>query len=310
MHGNKAGGEFIKIAEVARLLSQQASNFSSPYNSLIGDDAAVIDFQELKINLFASDMMVENIHFRTSYFKDADIGYKSMSTNVSDMAAMGGRPVYATVSLGAPSHFSIPDFYTGVRAACEEYGFHIAGGDLSYSELIVISVSMLGATFADPILRSTAMAEDYIFVTGPLGGSSAGLTLLQANQDATGPLVDIHLRPNARVREAEGIALAGATSAIDVSDGLIADLNHICEQSGVGAELEHLPIAVGASLDAAMYGGEDYQLVFSHPNPSKVESTFETLGLDQPYGIGRLRSEPGILLDGKRIEVRGYQHGL
>ncbi len=310
MYGKASGTEFVKIAEIVRLLSEQAIDFSIPNKELIGDDAAVIDFQALKLNLFASDMMVENIHFRTSYFKEADIGYKSMATNVSDMAAMGGYPVYATISLAAPRYFDIMAFYKGVRDACKEYGFHVAGGDLSSSDLIVVSVAMIGSCFGDPVLRSTAMAGDMIFVTGPLGGSAQGLKLLTEQPGATGPLVERHLRPRARIREAQAISKAKATALIDISDGLIADLNHICENSGVGAELAEIPAATGASTEAAMYGGEDYELVFTHPDPAVVESAFSSLGLRKPHLIGSIRSHKGITLNGTPVEIRGYQHIL
>ncbi len=310
MHEKEAGTEFVRISEITRLLSDQANDLSFPYKTLIGDDAAVINFQELKLNLFASDMMVENIHFRTSYFKEADIGYKSMATNVSDMAAMGGYPRYATVSLACPRHFSIKEFYVGIKAACEEYGFHIAGGDLSYSEAIVVSVAMLGACYGEPLLRSTARSGDYIFVTGPLGGSATGLELLREDSFAVGPLVNRHLRPSARLKEAKGISMAGATSAIDVSDGLVADLNHICEDSGLGALLIDIPVALGASTETAMYGGEDYELIFSHSDPDRVESVFASLGLDRPLVIGRMTSHPGITFRGEEIDLSGYQHDL
>ena len=115
MHGKDAGTEFIRISQITKFLSDQATDFSQPFKSLIGDDAAVINSQDLKLTLFASDMMVENVHFRTSYLKEADIGYKSMATNVSDMAAMGGFPRYATISLACPGDFDMPQFYYGIR---------------------------------------------------------------------------------------------------------------------------------------------------------------------------------------------------
>ncbi len=308
MHGKDASTEFIRISEITKILSDQANDISQPFKSLIGDDAAVINSQDLKLTLFASDMMVENIHFRTSYLKEADIGYKSMATNVSDMAAMGGFPRYATISLACPGNFDMEKFYMGVKRACEEYGFHIAGGDLSSSELIVISVAMLGSCYAEPIRRSTARSGDAIFVTGAVGGSSAGLELLMANPHSEGPLVDVHKAPRARLREAEAISRLGASSAIDISDGLVADLNHICENSHLGAALTELPVAPGASLENAKYGGEDYELIFSHQDPASVHSTFASLGLRGPYMIGSFTDAPGITLMGEDVVVRGYQH--
>ncbi len=310
MHGKDAGAEFKRISEITKILSNQANDLSQPYKTLIGDDAAVINFQDLRLTLFASDMMVENIHFRTSYLKEAEIGYKSMVTNVSDMAAMGGFPRYATISLASPRTFNMQEFYRGVKQACEEYGFHIAGGDLSSSELIVVSVAMLGTCYHLPIRRSTALSTDSIFLTGPVGGSAAGLELLRANPQATGPLVDIHKTPKARLREAEIISGLGASAAIDVSDGLIADLNHICENSRVGAVLTEIPVASGASLENAKYGGEDYELIFSHEDPDRVNSAFAALGLPRPYMIGKFTTQTGITLMGTELDIKGYQHDL
>lgn len=199
-------------------------------------------------------------------------------------------------------------FYYGVRKACEEYGFHIAGGDLSSSELIVISVAMLGSCYAEPIRRSTARSGDAIFVTGPVGGSAAGLELLLANPDSEGPLADIHKAPKARLREAEAISRLGASSAIDISDGLIADLNHICENSHLGAALTDIPVTPGASMDNAKYGGEDYELIFSHQDQAIVHSTFTSLGLRVPYMIGSFTDAAGITLLGEDVVIGGYRH--
>lgn len=310
MHGNDAGAEFNKISEITKILSDQANDLSKPYKTLIGYDAAVINFRDLKLNLFASDMMVENIHFRTSYLKAAEIGFKSMATNVSDMAAMGGFPRYATISLASPSKFDIKDFYEGVKAACLEYEFHIAGGDLSLSELTIVSIAMIGASYNQPIKRSTASLGDHIFVTGSLGGSAAGLELLQNDPGSTGPLIDIHKRPRARLQEARAMSMSGASSAIDVSDGLIADLNHICQESHLGAKLQDIPVTNGATLANALYGGEDYELVFSHPDPARVESAFASLDLAQPNRIGQFTSGNEITLQGRPLEIKGYQHGF
>ena len=308
MHGKDVNSEFVRISEITRLLGDQACDLSKPYKTLIGDDAAIINFQELKLNLFASDMMVENIHFRTSYFTATEIGYKSMATNVSDMAAMGGFPRFATISLACPRHFDMEAFYSGVKEACEEYGFHIAGGDLSSSEFIVVSVAMIGSSYSQPILRSTAHIGDFIFVTGPLGGSSAGLELLLNDPHAAGPLVEKHKKPKARLAEAKAISRLKATAMIDVSDGLLADLNHICENSRLGASLENIPVADGSTISNALHGGEDYELIFSHCDPATVAMIFASADLARPAQIGQLNDSAMITLDGKGVEIEGFQH--
>lgn len=308
MTGKEAGKEFTRINQIVELLSDNARELIFPHKTLIGDDAAVLNFQELNPNLFAADMLVENVHFKRSYFNESEIGYKSISTNVSDMAAMGGRPLYSTISLAIPPGFDLTSFIKGVVLACEEYGVRIAGGDLSGSELVVVSIAMIGSSFSQPLMRSTAQPNDYIFVTGALGSSAAGFEILQRTPEAKGPLVQSHKMPKAKLREAEILAKLPATSTIDISDGLIADLNHLCEMSSLGAILEQLPIYPGATLTNAMFGGEDYELIFSHPNPDLVESEFAKANLPKPFLIGRFSSNEGITLKGKSIEPKGFQH--
>lgn len=312
MRGKIAGTEFMKISNITELLAEQASDLAPSSKTLIGDDAAIINFTEQTLNLFASDMMVEDIHFKRSYFSEAEVGYRSISTNVSDMAAMGGGPRYATIALCCQKNFDIYSFYRGIKLACEEYDLRIAGGDLSSSDKTVVSVAMIGASYGAPIKRSGASKGDYIFVTGSLGASAAGLELLLNDPTSVGELQNRHKIPKAKVKEALALANCGASSAIDVSDGFIADLNHICTQSDLGAELVEgaVPIAEGATLEQALYGGEDYELIFSHPDPDQAIAAFASLGLAAPFRIGRFTSAKGVLLGDQEMEIKGFEHDI
>lgn len=310
VRGKIAGPEFTKITHITELLAEYASDHTTPDKTLIGDDAAIINLTGQRLNLFASDVMVEGIHFKRSYFSDAEIGYRSISTNVSDMAAMGGCARYATIALCCDKAFDISSFYHGVKLACEDYDLRIAGGDLSSSENIVVSVAMIGESYHAPIKRSSANEGDYIFVTGDLGASAAGLDLLQKDPTSVGGLQNRHKLPKAKVKEALALSNSGASSAIDISDGFIADLDHICTQSNLGARLEEVPVADGATLEQALYGGEDYELIFSHPDPDQVIAAFSSLGLPAPIQVGRFTHTKGVRLGSQYIDVTGFQHDL
>lgn len=304
------GNEFEKLTQISRTLGIYAIDFNSTDESLIGDDSAIIDACGEKVNLFASDLMVENVHFSRLYFTPTEIGYKAIATNVSDIASMGGKPRYVTVSLASPKDFDLQAFYVGIKQACKEYDLRVAGGDLSSSKIVFISVAILGSSIAMPITRSGAQVGDFIYITGPTGASSRGLELLRRDPRSIGIFQSCHKLPQAKVAAGLAIAKIQANSAIDVSDGLIADLNHICENSNVGATLTRIPIANGVTLEQSLYGGEDYQIIFSHPDPAAVEATFKQLGCDQPIQIGFFTDSSGISHDGNPIEIKGYQHNL
>lgn len=305
-----AGNEFEKLNEIFQTISPFAYAFNSDVDSLLGDDCAIIDGAGQNIDLFASDLMAEDIHFSRLYYTPAEIGYKSISVNVSDIAAMGGIPRYVTIALGCPKDFEITEFYSGVKAACQEYNLRVAGGDLSSSKNLFISVAILGSSIEKPIKRSTARVNDHIFLTGPTGASAAGLELLQQDPSSSGPLQQSHKLPKARVDAAMVMSRLPANSAIDVSDGLIGDLNHICTQSNLGAVIETMPVAEGATLEHCMYGGEDYEIIFTHPNPELVMESFSEQNISLPIDIGRFRETKGILYRNKPLVVKGYAHDL
>jgi thiamine-monophosphate kinase len=263
----------------------------------IGDDAAVLSVTPGSSLLATTDLVIEDVHFRRAWATPADIGWKAMAVNLSDIAAMGGIPRWALIGLAVPGDTPAADverFYGGLREAASPHGVTVVGGDTSQSPRgWFINVTLLGEHPGRPQLRSTARAGDAVAVTGALGRSAAGLTLLEMGADEArrhglpDALVDevasAHLRPRARVAEGRWLGAAPAVHAmLDCSDGLATDLGHICRESAVGARvaLDLVPIASGAEAAAralghdpvqwATSGGEDYELLLTC-DPAEVE---------------------------------------
>ncbi len=250
----------------------------------IGDDSAVLRPKKDMDILLTTDLLVEDIHFDLKYTTFRQLGYKALAVNISDIAAMGGIPKYLVVSLAVPGELDIKDIdelYKGIGMLAKRFEIELTGGDTSASKKgIFISIALLGDV--EPgiaIARSGASVGDSIIVTGSLGDSSAGLEILKKGENAGrgySYLRKKHLMPIPRVDEGRFLATNKlATSMIDVSDGLLSDLSHILDESGVGAELflDKIPISaplrryaarVGASpLRFALSGGEDYELLFT-----------------------------------------------
>jgi thiamine-monophosphate kinase len=285
----------------------------------VGDDVAVVPGPSGSM-LLAADAVVAGVHCDLDLVGLDDMGWKAMVANVSDVAAVGGRPCYALVTVAGP--LATLDFellYDGLLAASAAYECPIVGGDLSTSGTLVLSVSIVGDGGGDdppPVLRSGARPGDTLFVTGPLGSSAAGLALLRAGHDSDAPdLVLSHRRPRARLDEGTAARVAGASAMIDVSDGLSSDLRHIAEASGVGVVLDRVPVAIGVSRVSdepealALGGGEDYELLFSAPDPGRVEAVFAERGLGTPLRIGRCTDDPAErrLGDGD-LPLLGWEH--
>ena len=262
----------------------------------IGDDAAVLDYQNRQI-LVTTDLLLEGIHFDLTYVPLKHLGYKSAVVNFSDIYAMNGQPKQITVSLGISSRFSVEDlenFYEGLQLACQIYGVDIVGGDTSSSLTgLCISITCLGEAQAEQIVyRSGAKDTDLICVSGDLGAAYMGLQLLERekavfngasdfNPDFSGKeyLLERQLKPEARkdivnILNENGIA---PTSMIDISDGLSSELLHICQQSKTGCRIyeDRIPIDYQTAMMAeqfnmnvitvALNGGEDYELLFTVP---------------------------------------------
>jgi thiamine-monophosphate kinase len=266
----------------------------------IGDDCAVLALPQSARLLATTDFLLEDIHFRRRYAEPADIGWKALARNLSDVAAMGGTPRFALVALACPSETeaeAIDAFYRGIEAAAAPHGVVVVGGDTSASpDGWIVNVTLLGEIAAAPRLRSGARPGDLVAVTGTLGDSAAGLGLLEAATDPGSLDSSIreavrraHLRPVARVAEGRWLGASSAVSAmIDLSDGLATDLGHLASESRVGARvhLDRLPISpavrsVAAALgrdpiELAVTGGEDYELLLA-ADPAAIQGLAEGL---------------------------------
>src|ERR687883_1916316 len=209
----------------------------------VGDDCAVLRFGDA-LWVAAADMLVEGRHFK-EWASPEDVGFKAVAVNVSDVAAMGGVPRFVLTSGGAMEAETTLRCMEGVLRACEDFGVYPLGGDTTGADLLTVDVSILGQLAHAPVLRSGARPGDLLAVTGELGASAAGLLALQRSDIGPERLVKKHLRPEPRVALGRTVARLGAHAMIDLSDGLAADVHHLCQKSGVGCriDLDLLPIA-------------------------------------------------------------------
>ncbi|HEX8099962.1 MAG TPA: thiamine-phosphate kinase [Actinomycetota bacterium] len=250
-----------------------------------GDDGALVD-SDSGFEILTADVLIEGVHFDRALISPRDLGYKALTVNVSDVAAMGGRPKYGLVSLGISASVEMPwvmDLYAGLRDAAVRYGASVVGGDLSRSDAVVISVFLTGEVAKNrAVTRAGARPGDRVVVTGQLGGAAGGFLLGRATaSEGTGlpdgewarALLAAHARPVARVDEGEALAAAGASAMMDLSDGLAKDLRRLCRESEVGVriDLPSVPVAPGLAelqtalkvdpIELALGGGEDYELL-------------------------------------------------
>jgi thiamine-monophosphate kinase len=320
-------GEFGLIERIRRSLPRDRG-----VRIGIGDDAAWVE-NRFGSSLLSTDLLIEGVHFDLKWTSLFALGYKALAVNLSDIAAMGGIPCYALVSLGIPSHFGseeIAEFYRGVKTLAQQSRVALVGGDTSIAESLLISACVLGHAPYRPITRRGAKAGDDIYVTGTVGDSSLGLELLKSGSSPrrTGPagfLMSRHRQPTARV--GLGVMLARerlATAMIDISDGLVQDLGHICKASRIGAVIweDKLPLSAayrdlaekrGASY--ALSGGEDYELLFCVRRRARARLTKLQRRSNIPMTrIGTCVASPRrvTVLDatGKplRISVEGHDH--
>lgn len=298
----------------------------------IGDDCAWVEHAGASA-LITTDLLIEHIHFDLKWTSLFDLGYKSLAVNLSDVAAMGGVADYAILSLGIPATFDskqIDEFYRGFNRLAHRHGVALVGGDTNVADSLIISVCVIGHPTARPIRRSGARVGDDIYVTGTLGDSALGLALLRKKWPATKPgvirkLVARHHRPMPQLRAGALLArLNIATAMIDISDGLLQDLGHICQASKVGAVIwnENLPISsayrallgkVGSGY--ALSGGEDYELLFcARPRHRQLIDKLHRAGRVKITRIGRcVGAKQGIVVlddSGKPIKskIPGHDH--
>jgi thiamine-monophosphate kinase len=268
--------------------------------------------------LLAIDLVVEGVHIDLSLGSLADAGWKAISVNASDIAAMGGRPLHVVAGVSAPPGTDLDAVTDGMIEACAAYGIALVGGDLTGGAAVVLSVAITGTCDGRaPVLRSGARPGDTIWVTAALGASAAGLQLLRstaagvAGSQLFERLVQAYRRPVARLEAGIAAATAGATAMIDVSDGLSKDLDHIAVESGLGIRLTSVPVTEGASLEQALGGGEDYELAFTAPERAPVEEIFEAAGLPVPIRIGECSADTTERsLAGRPFRITGWEHSF
>lgn len=303
------GGEFAAIEALRARLPGPPSG-----EVWIGDDAAVVGLLPGAPLLLTTDLVVEGVHVDLRLSSVADVGFKAVMASVSDVAAMGGEPLHLLVAVSGPPETDLGTLYEGVAEAAAASGAAVVGGDLSGGPVLALACAVTGTLrpFAPgdaPVTRAGARPGDRLFVTGALGRSAAGLRLLREDARATGPLVEAHRRPRARVAEGRAARRGGARAMIDVSDGLAADLGHLADASKVGFELVSVPVAPGCSLEEALGGGEDYELVLAAPDPGRLLAAFEEAGLAPPLEIGCCVADPTRrLLEGRPLAPTGFEH--
>jgi len=343
LNGSPGEFDFInRLRKRASLESQLSKSFSS-VSLGIGDDAAVVRAASGKDTVVATDLLVEGIDFRRTTTPALLLGHKALAVSLSDIAAMGARPRWSLISLGVPddvwqSEFT-NRFYEGLFNLARQYDVQLIGGDTSRTpEHVIVDSIVIGECTGDSALtRSGAKPGDQVFVTGSLGGSAAGLRLIErgahlADQNlgssetqALDQLLLRHLRPEPRV--GWGIVLGQerlATAMIDISDGLSSDLNHICRESGVGALVHSAKLPIDSQvvelcgrraldpLQLSLHGGEDFELLFTvSPDAiSKLPRRVDGIGITH---IGEIREvgEGVKISEGSRIwdlEPEGWKH--
>jgi thiamine-monophosphate kinase len=327
-------GEFGVIELLNRLVISQRSGpdngASFSFNLLVdtGDDTAVWETGQAR-ELFTTDTMVEGVHFTRETTPWRDLGWKSIASNVSDVASMGGLPTYALITLGLPPETEVDnlkELYSGMLELGNRFGVAIVGGDMVRSPVVFITVSLTGVMNGEPMLRTNARPSDLVAVTGFLGGSGAGLRLMQQFPQQSGNAAEYlrtcHRHPLPAVSAGRLLADSGITTAMDVSDGLFDDLSKLSRASGVSARVcaDQLPVNQFVRecfpddwLELALGGGEDYVLLFTGPK-AKVEAAVTSLG-EGAAVIGEIEEgEPGLITvvgaSGEEISLpaHGWDH--
>lgn len=267
----------------------------------IGDDCAILRPQAGKDLVFTSDFLIEDRHFTRATYTPADIGHKALARSLSDLAAMGATPVFCLVSLAVPNELGagfIRSFYNGLLKLAKRYGISLAGGDLAAADKVFADITCCGSVpRGKSMLRSAAKPGDLIHVTGKLGGAAHALR--------AGPKTHHWkrlARPKPRIEEGLQLLRAGVMACIDISDGLLLDLHRLCLASGVSAQLnDEIPRAPDVSIDEALGGGDDYELLYTAPS---------SLRNVPGYQIGTITAENAgrISRSGKHLKPAGFQH--
>jgi thiamine-monophosphate kinase len=302
----------------------------------IGDDCALLRVRDGEELAVTTDLSIAGRHFRMDWHPPESVGHRTLARGLSDLAAMGARPVAAFLSLGVPRDLTVRKgrrgswverFFEGLFRLARQHKTPLAGGDLAESPRALADIVLVGAVPAGKaLLRSVARPGDLLYVTGSLGGAAAGLSRLAESvgkrrrvlaDPATAPAaLSRHLYPQPRVQQGLALRRRGlATAAIDLSDGLSTDLAHLCEESGVGAIVDscRLPVADGASLAQALHGGEDYELLFAAPPATRIPRAIAGVPITRIGEVIRLKTAraSAMIANGsilKPLEPRGWEH--
>lgn len=293
----------------------------------IGDDAAAWRVDGA-VEVCTTDTMVEGTHFTQATSTWADVGWKLWCANLSDVAAMGAIPLQGVVTLGLPGDLpaaAVDGIYAGMLEACERYNTLLVGGDVVTAQQLFLSVAMTGVCVAEPLTRNAARPGHVVAVTGPLGASAGGLRLLLAgvepSSEAERHLVQAHRRPIPRVEEGQRLMRDAIRCAMDVSDGLVAELGKLGRASGLGARItasrvplppELVTVFPEDALRLGLGGGEDYEIIFTGPRSIVARVLSE---LPEAAIIGEMTADdPGVVLvvdeNGGEMPVEhaGWEH--
>lgn len=307
------GGEFSFLERIRRTSENSDVLVDN------GDDGSVVRVGDSLLTV-STDTFVENDHFSFDYFTPYQVGSKAIEGSVSDIIAMGGRPkhIYLSLCLDKQIEVEVLDqIYDGIYQACKRLGCHVLGGDTTHGKQMVISVTAIGEIESehDICRRSDAKVGDSVYITGPLGGSLAGLLLLRKKIAGHGKIERYHLEPQCRF-DLVGKISGYANAMIDISDGLSSEVHHICRMSKVGAVIDEsqvpLPVGIHAvadifganAYDYAYSGGEDFQLLYT------ISKDLESKAIG--VKIGEITAEPSVLLlrgqETVFFENKGYDH--
>jgi thiamine-monophosphate kinase len=328
-------GEFGLIERLRKRLAQPDLEAHGIVG--IGDDAAVMPCLGEDLLLLTTDTLVEDIHFRRNWMTPYQLGWKAMAANVSDIAAMGGRPAHAVVTLAAPPDLEIEfvdQLFEGLQAVAAEHGARILGGDTVRTHRgLVVGVALTGFVERELLLRRFgARRGQALMVTGALGAAGAGLRLLERGMNHLSRYAEAlqaHRQPSPRLKAARALAATrSATACIDLSDGLAGDARRLAEASGVGLRLrlDRVPVAevcrdacandlLCDPLEVALTGGEDYELLFTVPKRAAApvaerlarEANLQATVIGEV--VARAQGVVGIQADGTEAPLEGgYQH--
>ena len=280
----------------------------------LGDDAALVDVPRGEHLLVSTDAAIEGVHFRREWIAVQEIGYRAVTAALSDLAAMAASPLGVLVALDLPDDAGavVDQLADGIGDAVRAAGTVIRGGNVARAPALGITTTVLGSAFA-PLRRSGGRPGDLLYLTGALGGPHAALRSFASHGSAPQGLRQRFARPVARIAEARWLAARGAIAAIDISDGLTSDARHLAAASGVRVEIhaDRVPVYDGATLDDALAGGEEFELLVAARTPLPEREFVSRFALPLT-AVGRLEAgEPDVLLErrGERVAAsRGYDH--